>query len=86
MTTDMGRIFFSFKAIHIGLKPSLAWAMKGRKMLIFSATEGHFLEDSMSLTGFQINPIDANFHLQKSLESFDKKSADKIWSKNDEEI
>jgi hypothetical protein len=32
----------------------------------------------MSLAGCQINPIDVNFHLQKSLEIFDKNSADKI--------
>ena len=31
----------------------------------------------MSLAGFQINPIDANFHLQKCLDIFDKNSADK---------
>ena len=37
----------------------------------------------MSLAGCQINPIDVNFHLQKSLEIFDKKLADKIWSKKD---
>ena len=30
----------------------------------------------MSLAGFQIDPIDINFHLQKSLEIFYKKS---IW-------
>ena len=36
----------------------------------------------MSLAGCQINPIDVNFHLQKSLEIFDKNSADKIQSKN----
>ena len=40
----------------------------------------------MSLAECQINPIDVNFHLQKSLEIFDKNSADKIWSKNDKEI
>ena len=40
----------------------------------------------MSLAGCQINPIDVNFHLQKSLEIFDKKSADKILSKKDKEI
>ena len=34
----------------------------------------------MSLAGCQINPIDVNFHLQKSSEIFDKNSADKIWS------
>ena len=31
----------------------------------------------MSLTGCQINLIDVNFYLQKSLEIFDKNSADK---------
>ena len=40
----------------------------------------------MSLAGCQINPIDVNFHLEKSLEIFDKKSADKICSKIDKEI
>jgi hypothetical protein len=32
----------------------------------------------MSLVGCQTNPIDVNFQLQKSLENFDKNSADKI--------
>jgi len=36
----------------------------------------------MSLAGFQTNPIDVNFHLQKSLEIFYTNSADKIHSKN----
>ena len=40
----------------------------------------------MSLAGCQINPIDINFHLQKSLEIFDETSAGKIWSKKDKEI
>ena len=40
----------------------------------------------MSLAGCHINPIDVNFHLQKSLEISDKNSAVKIWSKNDKEI
>ena len=31
----------------------------------------------MSWAGCQINPIDVNFHLQESLEIFDKNSADK---------
>ena len=31
----------------------------------------------MSLAGCQINPIGVNFHLQKSLETFDKNSAAK---------
>ena len=47
-------------------------------MLIFNAPYGHVLLDSMSFTGCQINPIDVNFHLQKSLEICDKNSADKI--------
>ena len=40
----------------------------------------------MSLAEFQINPIDVNFHLQKSLEIFDKNSADKIRSKKDKGV
>ena len=32
----------------------------------------------MSLSGCQINPIDVNFHLQKSLEFFGKNSVDKV--------
>ena len=40
----------------------------------------------MILGGHQINPIDVNFHLQKSLEIFDKNSADKILSKNDKGV
>ena len=40
----------------------------------------------MSLSGSQINPIDVNFHLQKSLEIFDKNSADKILSKKDKGV
>ena len=39
----------------------------------------------MSLVGCQINLIDVNFQLQKSLEIFDKNSADKIWTKKDKE-
>ena len=37
---------------------------------------GILLSYSMSLTGCQINPIDVNFHHKKSLEIFDKNSAD----------
>ena len=40
----------------------------------------------MSLAGCQINPIDVNFHLQKSLEIFDRNSADKIQSQNYKEV
>ena len=34
------------------------------------------------MAGCQINLIDVNFHLQKSLEIFDTNSADKIQSEN----
>ena len=54
----------------------LAWAMKSRKMLIFSST----------YKKQWVNPIDVNFHLQKSLEIFDQNSADKIWSQKNKEI
>ena len=40
----------------------------------------------MSFAGCQINQIDVNFHLQKSLEIFDKNSAGKIQSKMDKGI
>ena len=40
----------------------------------------------MSLAGCEINPIDVSFHLQKSLEIFDKNSADKIWSKKNKGV
>ena len=40
----------------------------------------------MSLAGRQINPIDVNFHLKKSLENFGKNYADKIWSKKDKGV
>jgi hypothetical protein len=39
----------------------------------------------MSLAVCQIDPIDVNFHLQKSLEIFDKNSAYKIRSKKNKE-
>ena len=40
----------------------------------------------MSLSEFQIIPIDLNFHLQKCSDIFDKNSDDKIQSKNDKGI
>ena len=40
----------------------------------------------MSFVGCQINRIDVNFYLQKSLENFDEYSADKIWSKKDKGV
>ena len=40
----------------------------------------------MSLSGCQINLVDVNFHLQKRLEIFDKKSADKVKSEKDKGI
>ena len=38
----------------------------------------------MRVGGRQINPIDVKYHLQKSLEIFDKNSADKILSKKEQ--
>ena len=40
----------------------------------------------MRLAGCQISRIYVNFHLQKSLEIFDKNSADKVQSKKDKGI
>ena len=40
----------------------------------------------MSLAGCQINPIDVNFHLQKSLEIFDTNSGDKNQAQNYREV
>ena len=40
----------------------------------------------MILAGCQINPIDVNFHLQISLEIFDKNSADKIWFRKEQGV
>ena len=40
----------------------------------------------MSLAGCQVNQIDVYFHLLKSLEIFDKNSADKIWSKKNKGV
>ena len=40
----------------------------------------------MILGGHQINLIDVNFHLQKSMEIFGKNSADKILCKNDKGV
>ena len=39
----------------------------------------------MSWAGCQNNSIDVNFYLQKSLEIFEKNSADKIWSNKDKD-
>ena len=40
----------------------------------------------MSLAGYRIIRINLNFHIQKCLEIFDKKSPDKIQSKNYKEV
>ena len=40
----------------------------------------------MSWAGRQNKVIDLNFHLQKSLEIFEKKSDDKIWSNKDTKV
>ena len=43
-------------------------------MLIFRATKGQHFKDLMRWPGCQNNPIYLNFHLQKSLEIFEKKN------------
>jgi hypothetical protein len=40
----------------------------------------------MSLSGGQINLVDVNFRLQKTMEFFDNKSADKVKSEKDKGI
>ena len=55
-------------------------------MLIFRTTKGQLLEDLMSWAGCQNNPIDLNLNLQKRLQIFEKKKADKILSNNDKEV
>ena len=59
---------------------------KQKKCSSLAPHEGIFSKDSMSFAGRQINPIDVNFHIQKSLQFFYKNSVDKIWSKKDMEI
>ena len=48
--------------------------------------KGIIHETSMSFAECQISPIDVHFHLQRSLEIFDKNSADKVLFKNHKEI
>ena len=45
--------------------------MKAKKVLIFSAIQGHFLKDIMGLAECHINQIGVNFHPPKSLEFFE---------------
>ena len=40
----------------------------------------------MSWAEYQNNLVDVNFHVQKNLETFEKKSTDKIWSNKDQKI
>jgi hypothetical protein len=47
-------------------------------MLYFRSTKGQLLQGSMNWAGCQNNPINLNFNLEKSLENFGKKSADKM--------
>ena len=55
-------------------------------MIIFRETKVQLLSDLMSYARCQNSPIDINFHLQKSLDIFEKKSADKIWSEKDIQV
>ena len=57
-------------------------------MPIFSATSERFItaNNELDRAGPQIKPIDVNFQSQKTLEIFDKNSADKILSKKDKGV
>ena len=52
----------------------LVWhgSWKARKILIFRASKGQLFLELLTWTGCQNNPIDVNFHHQKSLEIFEK--------------
>ena len=56
---------------------------ESKKNAYLQCHQGTFLHDSMSLSGCQINPIDINFRLQKSLETFGKNSTDNVGSEKD---
>ena len=56
------------------------------KCLSLEPRRGIFCKTQEAQAGCQINPIDVNFHIQKSLEVFDKNSADKIQFKKGKEI
>ena len=58
-------------------------AIKGKKVAVKKVKKKKLTVILMSLAACQINPIDVNFHLKKSLEIFDKNSVDKIWSRKD---
>ena len=67
----------------IELNPNWHELWKQEKCSSLAPPRGIFYKDTMILGGHQIN---VNFHLQKSLEIFDKNSADKILSKNDKGV
>ena len=76
-------IIYTQRFCHIFLT-QIGMSYKSKSIL--SATYRHFLLDSMCLSGCQINPVDVNFHFQKSLENFGRNSADKVWSNKDKGV
>ena len=44
-----------------------------------------FYKTQWAWQGVKLTRFNVNFHIQKSLQIFDKKAADKIWSKKDKE-
>ena len=50
-------------------------------MLIFKPPSGIFYKTHWAYQGVKFNQIDVDNHLQKSLDFFDKNSAEEIWSK-----
>ena len=67
---------------EFGFTPNWYELRKQEEFPSLASSRNIFFQDSMCLAKYQINPIDVNFHLQKSLEIFDTNSADKIPSQN----
>ena len=64
------------------IQPSLAWATKARKMLIFSATLRHlFYKTQWACQGAKLTQFMSIFTSKKVKNFLKEKSVDKIWSK-----
>ena len=59
-----------FDEFHASFKPVWHDVLKQEKCSSLEPPRVIFLEDSMSLAGFQINPIDVIFHLPKKFGNF----------------
>ena len=68
------------------LNPNWHELWKQEKCSYLAQPRGTFYKTQWASKCVKLNPIDFNFHFQKSLEIFDKNSADEIWSKNPKEI